>query len=353
MNLVQVLLSQPQSELIKRVKSLGLTCNAHSRQELTEELTKALLHKETTLGQWNALHEEEQNLLLQMSFSINVFYPLDELYGRLKKSQRSNLPTQLQKLKEKGWIFEDNNNNYIVPKELKDWVVHNFIEKLRQYSIFMPDDKTNDFNFINDLFVFMDYVEETKIRLTRNGTIYRKQLMNILSQLSRVEEIPNEQWRFGYGRHYHCYPDNFSLLYDFCFGQNWLKEETELLITPRWEKGQELSVKEILDRVFRSYVQLYKRAIPQLPFIIEVLNSVLTRENAIEEGDLINSLKGFVDPYYYDEVESIIKNRILNMLHYIHFLTIQELDGCKFYYLHPRISNEKENNKKFKQGLFF
>ncbi|MCD8511436.1 MAG: hypothetical protein LRY73_17280, partial [Bacillus sp. (in: Bacteria)] len=61
-----------------------------------------------------------------------------------------------------------------------------------------------------------------------------------MSRLTEKEEIPSEQWRFGYGRHFNVYPDCFSLLYDFCYNQGWIMEEEMLVVGPAWEEGQEL-----------------------------------------------------------------------------------------------------------------
>ncbi|MBU9711810.1 hypothetical protein [Evansella tamaricis] len=341
MKLVQVLLSQPQSELVNRVKTLGLSCNTHSRQEITEALVKTLLDEVRTIDQWNSLQEKEQQLLLQMSFSSSISFPTDELSTCLKQSYRKELPSLLETLKRKGWIFEDNWNQCIIPLELKEWIGNYFWEQFKENSIIIPFTQDDELVIIDDIFHFMDFVEDNKVRLTKNGTIYRKQLKEILSHLSTEESFPEERWRFGYGRHFYSYPDCFSLLYDFCYGQRWIQEGEELTVTKEWEKGQRLSVKEILDRFLRSYIQLYKRAIPQLPFLVEVIIAVLSDGSAVEKKEIVGKLSPFVDNYYFDQPENIIEDRVIQMLQYLQILSSERIDNCEFLFLHPYKKRKK------------
>ncbi|MCD8510722.1 MAG: hypothetical protein LRY73_13195, partial [Bacillus sp. (in: Bacteria)] len=71
----------------------------------------------------------------------------------------------------------------------------------------------------------------------------------------------------------------------------------------------------------------------QLPFIVELLKKTLSSGNAIEKEQLIERIKGFVDPYYYDKPENIVEKRIINMLLFINFLSKREIDGSQYIYL--------------------
>ncbi|MDQ0257462.1 hypothetical protein J2S74_004920 [Evansella vedderi] len=337
MKLMQVLLSQPQKELVKRIKNIGITCNLHSKQQVTEELTNFLLDSERVEENWGALGEIERDLLLHMCYSPSIMAVSPyELHTYLKREDRDSFQIVLESLMDKGWIYQDDANSLILPQELREYIHQIYINGWIEHSIYIPLKDELSYDIIQDLFEMMDFIDSKKIPLTKNQTIYKKDLTNILQLLSKKEELPTEQWRFGYGRHYNVYPDYFSLLYDFSYDQGWLEEGESLLTTKNWETGQELHMNELLDRLLRFYIRLYRRPIPQLPFIIELFKRILSRGDAIEKCQLIERIKDFVDPYYYDKPPVIVEKRIINMLCYIHFLSSTEIDGCEYIFLHPR-----------------
>ncbi|MDG5787583.1 hypothetical protein QA612_08750 [Evansella sp. AB-P1] len=341
MKLVQVLLNQPQKELVDRVNELHISCNSRSRQELTEQLTKVLLNKVRLKEEWTSLLNTEQHLLLQMCYHSTIqFITSDELKICLKQDDRKDFDQIIRKLRKKGWIYQDTSGFWILPLELKEWIhEHNYEEWCEDF-IYIPKQQDRNFQVVNDVFTFLDIVEEKKVSLTKMKTIYKKELLTILSQLSVEESPPQEQWRFGYGRHFNSYPDCFSFLYDFCFDQGWIVEGEALMIGPNWEKGQRISVNELMDRMLRAYIKLYRRAIPQLPFLLEMLRMVLVKGEAIEKKQLISRIKQYVDPYYYDKPTDIIHLRIIKILTYIHFLSSKMVDNCEYVYLHPRMINK-------------
>lgn len=334
MKLLQILLSQPQKELVSRVKNLGITCNTHSRQQLTEALSKQLLDKEEVSSAWDNLNKQEKHLLLQMSCHPAVFsLSSDELKTCLKRDDREEFLSVLTSLKQKGWIYEDDYNSLLLPQELKEYVHKIVINEWAEDCIIVPQTKQQEYTVIQDLFEFMDIIEAKVIPLTKNKTIYKKELTNILSKLNDKETFPSDQWRFGYGRHFNAYPDRFSLLYDFCYTQGWIVESEKLEVGKEWATGQQLHVKELLDRIQRFYVRLYRRPIPQLPFVIELMKMSLKNGRAVEKQKLIERINGFVDPYYYDKPESIVEMRIINMLLFINFLSKEEIDGIQYVYI--------------------
>lgn len=165
---MQVLLSQPQNELVKRVNSLGLSCNTHSRQQLTEVLTTQLLDKERVLSEWEKLNDKEKHLLLQMCFRQAIMsISQHELKICLKQEDREKFPIVLETLKQKGWVYEDESRCILIPQELKE-NIHKIV--LNEWSIdfiFVPLKKQQEYTIIQDVFEFMDIVEEKSIPLTK------------------------------------------------------------------------------------------------------------------------------------------------------------------------------------------
>ncbi|ADU30148.1 hypothetical protein [Evansella cellulosilytica] len=337
MKLMQVLSLQPQKELVERVKSLGLTCNAHSRQQVTEELSKLLLNREKLKETWINLTQSEKHLLLQMSYGISLASYSTELLTSLRREDQHLFPSILHGLKCKGWIYEGENGHLTLPLELKRTIKQFTLEEWQEEFIILPRNKSQDYYAIYDLFEFMDTVSDSKVPLTKTKTIYKKQLLNILKLLSMEETIPTEKWRFGYGRHFNSYPDCFSFLYDFCFDQGWIVEGESLTVTEKWNSGQNTSINELLDRMLRVYIRIYRRSIPQLPFIVDLLTNMLSGGDAIEEKQLIHKIKDYVDPYYYDNPKQIVEKRIVSMLKYIHFLSLTEIDGNCYLQLNERL----------------
>ena len=355
MKLIQVLLSQPQSELVSRIRNLGINCNTHSRQQLTEELIKVLLNVGRTKSEWMNLKQSEQNILLQMCYApFQITYSETELFTLLKKTQRDEYIDVKNSLKNKGWLYKDVGGNWVLPQELKE-LIHHFTNcELKETAIYLPEIQRNSLTIIDNLFLFMDYIEANKVRLTKNNIMHKHELTTILNQLSPKEKVPEEQWRFGYGRHYYFYPDCFSFLYDFVFEQGWIEETAGILgITDKWERGQLLSVNELLERVYRTYKGLYKRTIPQLSFITEILLKNLDHGEALEKKSLAAFLEKFVDSYYYDNSTTIVEKRIINMLIYINFLRTVTIDGSSYVSLSYGPGNSKGRNKKNKRTFGF
>ncbi|MFA9556162.1 hypothetical protein ACERII_02480 [Evansella sp. AB-rgal1] len=337
MKLIQVLLSQPQKELVSRVKQLNLQCNAHSRQQVTEELSKALLNKDRLTKSWEQLSMSEKHLLLQLCYRTSLqFISSDELKICLKKDDRGEFDNIVGTLKGNGWIYQDANYYWVLPLELQSWLHKKMYEDWSEEFLIVPQNKSAPYSAVNDVYRFLEIVSDKKIALTKNNIIYKKELTYILSQLSKKELLPDEKWRFGYGRHFQVYPDCFSFLYDFCFEQGWIRETDQLIVTKKWQKGQGLSVNELLNRMIRSYTKLYRRAIPQLPFIIEMTEKLLGNGDAIEKESFILRIKEYIDSYYYDKPRNIAEKRILQLLEYIHFLSSSKINGSTYLFLHPR-----------------
>ncbi|UTR09637.1 hypothetical protein MM300_17330 [Evansella sp. LMS18] len=345
MNLTEVLLSQPQSELVSRVKAMGVSCNLYSRQELAESLINELLNEELALQKWEKLEPAGQQLLLPFVYcTFHYSFTDSELITFINKSERGKFESLITTLKENGWIYKTEKGGWLLPDELRR-KIHSFVcRKLSDTFIYIPVSKNDSTaRIINDLFLFMEYLEERPVKLSKNKIINKRELEKILNLLSMGEKPPEEQWRFGYGRYFNYYPDCFSLLYDFVFSQGWISEAGDkLAVTEKWEAGQNLSLNEILDRLMRLYISVYKRAVPSLPFIVNMLSQGLSSEMAAAKKDAAEFLEKYVEVYYYDTPADIVEKRLFKVLEYIGFLSCTVLDGCSYITLAQR-KNSSQN----------
>src|SRR5690554_7167900 len=108
MRLMELVLSQPQKKLVQQIKYKGLTCNHHSRQNMTEQLVNTILNKQLTKEEWCAMTHEEKHMLLRICFSPSPLALTEgELYTFLKKEERQKLKKTLDSLMEKSWLFQD------------------------------------------------------------------------------------------------------------------------------------------------------------------------------------------------------------------------------------------------------
>ncbi|WP_096188643.1 hypothetical protein [Evansella halocellulosilytica] len=344
MNLTQLLLSQSHKDLLERKKSLSISCNTHSKMQLIEEIIQKLLNPDYIMESWNSRTESEKNILIHLAFRTVSISPVEELFSFCKSKHRQNPMNDLNILKREGWLYLDG-GNWIIPIELSKWLKSYFENETEKTSIFIPTPCSSRIPFIDDVFTFMDYIEEREIRLTKSKAIHKQDLIAILRQLTAGEEVPKDKWRFGYGRHFHSYPNQFSLLYDFCFEQGWIREEESLVVTKKWEKGQQLSINELLDRLHRCYMNIYKRPIRSLKSIMAIIYSTIKEKVAVEEEMVINLLKPIIDEYYFDSVESIITIRVLEMLVYQQILMKTYIDGQNYYSLQPRVTKQQQIKK--------
>ncbi|MGZ4107664.1 MAG: helicase-associated domain-containing protein, partial [Tumebacillaceae bacterium] len=236
---------------------------------------------------------------------------------------------------QEGWLYRMNTKGgrqfYFIPDDLRrtlrDYLSHNLKQRVQvaeQEPIIYRDE---NFALVRDAVVFLQHVEKHDVRITKDGTILKRKQQEIFLLLEIKEEVlGNVSWRFGYGRRFHDYPDRFALLYDYCFNRELIVEtaDGQLLIGDKCRSWLALSDKERAEDLFRFWRLLYRRPIPKLKLCIATLAQA-AKENWIYAESMNELLAPYVKDYYYDKVQTVLEQRIYNMLVHLGLLAHGQL----------------------------
>ncbi|WP_026689497.1 hypothetical protein [Alteribacter aurantiacus] len=338
MNVMEVLLQLPQqslSEILYHIEGE----KERSRQRCVERVIRSITDVSNRTKSLNKLDRCGKQLVIFTSQSIHIEWQYHELVGLVTKSEKENVPRSISILEREGWLFPTTKGKWTIPDELKKIVTMLLKKSSQDDIVYIPNTEVKeDLTILFDLYSFMDEVSEKKFVLTNQQTIGKLQLKSLLKKMEYKEEVPNEQWRFGYGRHFYHYPDRFSLIYSFAFTNGWIKEEDVLVVTKEWSKAEELSTSQFMKRFILAYIKEYSRAIPQLPYLLKLIRLYLNRqEKALEKDALVSLITPYVDSYYYDDARQIVEKRILAMLVHLDLL-LEKRIGDEVYYT---LSNDR------------
>ncbi|MBX5437074.1 MAG: helicase-associated domain-containing protein [Alicyclobacillaceae bacterium] len=228
----------------------------------------------------------------------------------------------LDELTGEGWLFGTTHFGsrlmYCVPVELKQRIRAELLKRLsdrvrscEQGPLTYREEAQA---MARDLDVFLEYVRNHSVRLTTEGSMYKRNLQQVLELLEVAEEPLKGGWRFGYGRRFHDYPDRFALIYDFAYHQHMIEERDDgfLTVTNECQRWIQASPTDRQQSLVRFYLQLYRRAIARLPLVAQVIAHVAIRW--VHGPSMMEQLSPFVNEYYYDSQEQVWNTRILKML---------------------------------------
>ncbi|TMW73585.1 hypothetical protein [Alteribacter natronophilus] len=333
MKVMEVLLSLPQPELNHILGSAGVY-GITSRQSGIETVMRVLSDREDRLNLYMSSGRCEKQILMNMALSHQEFWTYEEIAGAVTDSEKASVDAAVGELKKNGWVFPANGSRLTMPDEVKRTAASCFAAVKEETGLFVPREKQKSYAIVQDLFFFLESAEKEQWKLTGHGVIPRNRIKKLLAGMSVTEAIPDEQWRFGYGRHYTHYPDRFSLMYDFAFSEKWIVEEDVLKTGTAWERGQELSVSAVLGRLFFSWLRQYRRALPVLPLLCRLIGTLLPSPGtALFEEDIVKACSLFTDGYCYDSPDDVIRKRVLAMLVHLHVLHESESGGERLYTL--------------------
>lgn len=332
MNLMDVLLFQKQKELKKLLCGSNPEINVHSKREIVEFLIPLLMNVDEISNRMRGLSDEARTVLLALSCDEKLTYCNEELLCFVPRSTRSNYLLIYEELMNNGFLFSYVEKQMIVPIQLKQRIIKVFTRKLEEDLIAFPSRENENklIPIVNDIFSFVEMLAEKPIPITVNGVIYKKDFNRIMDNFSYPENYPNEKWRFGYGRRFANYPDRFSLIYDFCYSKKWIKEEDGFLsVTNESEQLYDLKIYECISSLIQYWLKLYKRNIPIIPCLYKLLVSTIREEKGLDEEVIISMFSPFVEPYYYDDKQAIIRKRLLAML--VHLNVLQKIEVGQLY----------------------
>lgn len=356
MKLADYLLYRDIDDLSKMASYYECDCNRNSKLELVQSIHNKMLNKKILkelLDQLDSplIHFYTYILFQQTrSFSIDELVAkgkyICELFGYDMSSPRKWIAACLKR----GWLFPTSSKYQVeleipadfLPYLRKQWI-HYWSSKYQMTFCNQIDKSVRDegTSLLLDLYTFLDFVKEKPLLITLDGVIHKRYQQMILSKFNITEELVQEKkWRFGYGRRFPNYPNRFALIYDFCFFKQWIKEDQEtLFVTKQGEDvlhNQNAANEALHEDMVHFWKKTYKNAIPSLPFLFQFMSEI-SSEKWIESNQLYRMLQLWLQPYYYDDEQTIFRERIVQMLVHLGImkLSLSEEDQLTYLRLTP------------------
>ncbi|WP_289355815.1 hypothetical protein [Paenibacillus sp. S-12] len=338
MNLADMLSYADINQLTRIAQRYGCVCNEHSKHELIQSILSALGRRDVFEQHVSEMTLEELRFLNSILFDRRASFSLEELIARVQQTrfdldsdggekQAHNAAPMphprdtISKFKHSGWLFNgcSHQTKYLfqVPSDLK----LRLIDVLRQsFAMHLTETDTptsyrdEDGRMAEDVLHLLKFIENGNVMLNAEGVMYKKTQQQLLDYFA-VQEAPiaRGEWRFGYGRRFHDYPNRMSLLYDYAFYQGWLEEgDGRLSCTPKGLERVASGGVESSASLYRFWLKLYKNAIPNLLSIVHWIQLCTKQWTTLDS--LERALLPFVRPFFFDTPQSVFRQRIIMML---------------------------------------
>lgn len=338
MNLADMLSYADINQLTRIAQRYGCVCNEHSKHELIQSILSALGRRDVFEQHVSEMTLEELRFLNSILFDRRASFSLEELIARVQQTrfdldsdggekQAHNAAPMphpretISKFKHSGWLFNgcSHQTKYLfqVPSDLKlrliDVLRQSFAMHLTETD--MPTSyRDEDGRMAEDVLHLLKFIENGNVMLNAEGVMYKKTQQQLLDYFA-VQEAPiaRGEWRFGYGRRFHDYPNRMSLLYDYAFYQGWLEEgDGRLSCTPKGLERVASGEAESSASLYRFWLKLYKNAIPNLLSIVHWIQLCTKQWTTLDS--LERALLPFVRPFFFDTPQSVFRQRIIMML---------------------------------------
>ncbi|WP_127530736.1 hypothetical protein [Paenibacillus kobensis] len=373
MNLAEMLGYADIQQLSRIANEYRCECNGNSKNELIQTILSTVSRKEMIDEQIGRMGMEDLRFLNSLLFDSRSSFSMEDLTARIQQSKfgeeqaqndtaasqgraqaprtavkekgpsggrkqaKSAKPKELTprdvivKFKHQGWLFNGlagpNRYMFHVPSDLKARL-RDTLERRMSVTI-VPSDEPHAYRdeqglLAEDLVHLLRYVERYEVPTAADGSMYKRNVQQILDHLGVREALPAKgEWRFGYGRKFHVYPNRLSLLYDYAVDSRLLKEEPERLTLSA--AGQDRLAQEQTDdtmKLFKYWLKLYRTPIPNLLSIVHWVDS-LARQWVTAES-LQRTLLPYIKPFYYDTAESVFAQRVIAMMLHLGFVRVGE-----------------------------
>ncbi|SDW59453.1 hypothetical protein SAMN05444487_104219 [Marininema mesophilum] len=320
-------------ELLQRMAShYGCGQDVHSKKDLITSLLHHLAGKSRLSEELGALTAVENRFLQQVCLDNRAWFNREELLskGRIALGDEKGEPRRLViSAIHKGWLFpgisQPEKDLLQMPSDLRKRFLSLFAEKYERKEA--PAAYRNEEDLISeDLQRFCTFLCRHEVRLSADGGIYRQQQRQLFQSLHIQEEPVNrKEWRFGFGRSFHLYPDRFALLYDYAFFRGYIAEDEIrgcLYLTELGAKKMTDSFKEEGKELYRFWLRLYKTPLPHLALVVKWIE-LLCRGTWQGAEELYQGIKEWISPYYYESEENLF-NRVLKMMLHLGMIRIGE-----------------------------
>jgi hypothetical protein len=348
MNLAEILVFTDIRQLHLIANHYGCECDPHSKNDLITSLLSSLRHKPTIWQEVGQLSSAETHFLLLLFLDKRTVLSLEDLLAKAglaldtaKERKQEEARKFIASALKRGWIFPANGKTvgqYRIPLDIREPYLQAWLEKWRGGTgeePAAPDAYRDEGTALcDDIVQFLQFLQREPVPLTAEGGMY-KRFQSQLFQFLHVKEnpLPPQKWRFGYGLHFDLYPDRFSLLYDFCYYHKWIEEVPgRVSIT---QEGLEQLERHYSDQLYhdliRFWIRLYKRAIPNLPMLVQLI-PLMTAGSWVRQEEICRTLLPWIRPFYYDDPVNILTNRVLKMMVHAGLLKVGQDEGDRWLY---------------------
>ncbi|PWW05532.1 hypothetical protein DFQ01_10492 [Paenibacillus cellulosilyticus] len=374
MNLADMLGYADIGQLSRIAVEYQCECNGNSKNELIQTILSAVSRREIFEEQVGRLGLEDLRFLNSLLFDTRTSFSMEDLTARIqqskfgedltkpasstaegqpteskgtskakssqatKKRSKASNPVKevtprdiILKFKHQGWLFNGlagpNRYMFHVPADLKTRLRDTLERKM---SILVeaaeePNAYRDEQGLLSeDLYHMLQYVQRYEVPTSTDGSMYKRNLQQLIEHMGVRESLPQKgEWRFGYGRKFHVYPNRLALLYDYATDSKLLVEATERLTLT--QAGEDKLSEEQLDetaKLYRYWLRLYKNPIPNLLALVNWIDRLA--RNWVTAESLQRTLLPYVKPYYYDTSESVFAQRIVAMMLHLGLVRIGE-----------------------------
>jgi len=383
MNLAEMLSFADIHQLNRIAKYYACECSTNSKRELIQSILDKMNRTEVFEEYIAQLTVEEIRFLNSLVFDQRDAFSLEELLARaqvsrfdsakpelsrlgtsevnhellsavtmqlkpepVKQSSRSRRKPKKQenseqkpwspremvlKFAQQGWLFNGYSHHtkylYQVPADLKrrfgETLLRSFKRQLRMVdepSVYRDEERL----LVEDIGRFLKFLYHRSAELNTDGVMYKKTQQQLFETFHVKEEpVGKGGWRFGYGRKIKDYPNRFSLIYDYCFYNGLIEEaERELTLTPAGEQLVSKGIVKDPSSVYQFWLKLYRNPIHNIQSIVHWIDRLADKWISLDA--LSDVLTKLIKPYYYDDPDSILRNRIVAMMMHQGLLRIGE-----------------------------
>jgi len=347
MRLSECLNSSDIDTLRKIAEAYEFTCSKSSKNALMQEIMAHFNNRKFLAAALDDIKEQAyREAVAQLMLDNRREFSREEVLAMMRRAAElregqlgdGSEKEFLQRLLGSGWLFRLNSKGgrqfYFIPDDLRKMIRDHLAEgfKSRVRVAQQPPIVYRDENcaMARDCAVFLNHAAKQELRITKDGTLMKRKQQEIFSLLEIQEEVlQNVQWRFGFGRRFHDYPDRFALIYDYCYNRGLILEgqSGQLEVTAKAEEWCRQPEKERAEDLFRYWRLLYRRPIPKLKLCIATL-SAAAKNDWVHASSMNELLAPYVTDYYSEKAPALMEQRIYNMLVHLGLLAYGQLaDG--------------------------
>lgn len=334
-------------------------CNGHSKNDLIQSILSTVSRNDVFEAQISSMKLEDLRFLNSLLFESRDSFSLEDLIARVQQSRfgdeivkvEAEAPKQkkkskkqtveenkllspremIAKFKHQGWLFNGYSgaNRYLfqVPNDLKtrfrETLAKKFAAELH-YTDEPPIYRDEQLLLQEDVVNMLRYVHQNEVQLTADGSMYKRFMLQMMEQFGVQEVLPTKgEWRFGYGRHFNHYPNRFSFIYDYCYHAKYISENHAMLaVTAAGEERMSKRPAGEAEQIYRYWLRLYKGPVTHLLSLVHWMSALA------EQWVTVESLRGvlvpFIKPYYYDDANTLLEQRIMTMMVHLGLLRVGE-----------------------------